>query len=250
MIRPTSYKKTLTNYPTNVLTFLKGYETSGGGIYDYVANIAPTTGVRTPAYTKTANITTNATLPGTPGDWGQTTTTCFKNITGSCTGQGLYLSSPLNTVTYDNTMMFRFYLNALSTTNGSMFMFNGISGGYPGYGGYGVFVEPNTTNLWGLSGGVTAVGPITSSVALNTWYSLALTIDSSAHWIVYMNGTTYDLGYVGINPIVYGGFSVMATLYNGGLYDNVNGYMTDCIFVNKALPSNICLGYSRGGSIF
>jgi len=252
MIRPTGCKNTRTDNPQNVLVFLKGWgnASGSGSIYDYAANVDPSTNVRTPPFTATASISSNIALPGTPGDWAKTTNYCFRNITGR-TNQAIYLSNAINiSQTYDNTIMCRFYINAMPSGDSIIFT-NGIPGGIGPYGGYGLYIQGGTSNLMAISGNYSTIGPVVTNLTTGTWYSVALTIDSSANWIVYLNGVQYSLGAYGIYGIVYGGLAFLGYFEtSAGAALGYNGYITDCIYVGKALSSNICLNFSKGGSIF
>jgi hypothetical protein len=253
MIRPSACKNTRTSNPQNVLVFLKGWGNAAGSgsIYDYAANVNASTNVRTPAFTASTSISSNIALPGTPGDWSNTTKYCFRNTTGR-TNQAIYLTSALNPSSpNNNTLMSRFYINTLPGSGvNHVIMFNGLSGGLGPYGGYGYFIEGGTNYLYGLSGNYTVIGPITT-ISASTWYSLALTIDSSYNWTTYLNGTQYSHGGIGIYGIVYGGLSFLGNFASGGVpSEGFNGYITDCMFVSTALSSNICMNFSKGGSIF
>lgn len=253
MIRPSACKNTRTDNPQNVLVFLKGWGngSGSGSIYDYAANVNPSTNVRTPPFTASSKVSSNISLPGTPGDWAKTTNYCFRSITGN-TLSAVYLSNALNpTSPCNNTLMCRFYVNALpSSGSNSIIMFNGLSGGIGAYGGYGYFIEGGSSNLYGLSGNYSVIGPI-FTLHTNTWYSLALTIDSSANWTTYLNGTSYSHGAYGIYPMgTYGGLAFLGNFgTSGAASEGMNGYITDCMFVSTALSSNICLNFSAGGSI-
>lgn len=250
MILSSGCKNTRTDKPQNVLVFLKGWGngSGGGSIYDYAANVDASTNVRTPAFICSKLVSSNIALPGTPGDWSNTTNKCFRNITGS-SAQAIYLSSALNPgSTTNNTLMCRFYVNATTSGVNHVFMFNGLSGGIGPYGGYGYFIEGSTRDLYGLSGNYTVIGPITT-LSTGVWYSIALTIDGSYNWTTYLNGTQYNHGGIYIYGIVYGGLSFLGNFAGGTPSEGMNGYITDCMFASTALSSNVCLNFSNGGSI-
>jgi hypothetical protein len=249
MIRPSACKNTRSDKPENILVYLKGW--GNGSIYDYAANVDPTTNVRTPAFITTYDVSSNVSLPGTPGDWSNTTKYCFQNTSGE-TSNAVYLYSALNPgSTTNNTLMSRFYINTMPGYYvNHVIMFNGLSGGIGPYGGYGYFIEGGTNDLYGLSGNYTVIGPITTLYS-NTWYNIALTIDGSYNWTTYLNGTQYNHGGIYIYGIVYGGLSFLGNFASSGYAsEGMNGYITDCIFADTALSSNVCMNFSSGGSIF
>ena len=184
------------------------------------------------------------------GNWLEQTKYCYGNTSGY--SGAVYMTAPLlaGYISYSSgvTMMCRFLISSFPTgSSAAVYMYNGHSG----WGGFGVFTDPNTTNLWALSGGID-IQNIATNLTSGTWYSLVLTIGSDSFWTSYLNGSKSYLGYIGVNYIdIYDAypFTFMGNAISGSITEGLNGYMTDVIFANQILPDATCISYSSGNGI-
>lgn len=268
MLNSTShYLNCRTNKPNKVVLYWKGRQTTlNGYLYDYGR---PLNSIGFPLWTSgypdlyysVWNINMNIPVQNFSygGSWTQNSKYCFGNPTfypGTITAyENLVTVYPAY---YNVTFMCRFFVNQFPNYEEgptgnydpfSFLMLNGILDGNF----FGLFLEASSTNLYYYS---TPYYYYISNLNAYTWYSLAITIrnwtPSYSEVIAYINGQQiYVGGYVDEPYLNYGS---ILTIF--GARDNTdtsrfpfNGYMTDILWVNDIVSSNICYNYSLGANI-
>lgn len=199
-----------------------------GTTYDY-ANSSRT-------WLTTGSITPNTSV-GTTTGWSQYIPKGWG--TSSTSTAAVYLSTPITTQTNNITLMFRFKLNG-SSPNGILWYVGDAS-----FRGFGVVLSTGGTPniIVGLAGGVDGLATATTA-SVGTWYHVALRINSSNLWEMFVNGvkdaTTKTISanaLSGSDPTSFMG----VTSAGGG----VNGCMTDVVLIKTALTDAEIQAYAN-----